>query len=557
MKKTMTAFLALIMLISFSACGWKVEIVNPNEIIENDTEISVSEPEKSDNNEYYDEVLEAPENPVKGEEDKAVSDDFEFSEGTKAINVITPAYVKKEITLVLPQDTVYEDGGDNLTAVFSDGSRLLAGWVFVHKLEETTRADDTLYYYRNPEESLGYISHEKVVCGEYEGIRIIRSAGFSGDKNAAEVPENEKFHIYEYFIKVNETEILSMSFYAKGSDNIKAMELQEKIAANVKIGKPVLSCVSNGTGHEENLSFKMELPGDWNFTDLTTAYFNGSKVAECYMKCDKSYDDWLKEKNDEYIKKEISGKTFYVLSYEQPMLNYNDENGDFKEMNKYEISEYEFHNGTHEYRFVLFENKDKGEEYTEKFEMALETFAPAEDYITIEDGKVFGMVCPFADTVINNGGIVLEDELVSVSMSVPEGWTAETMKYNGNIIGINFKMPWSDVLETSFMIYKENNLGMVYDYLYNKFSWGLKIDDDTFNEITGNFTKGVYIRIDDPNKNLGDNENWSRASQWIYLMQFDGYVAVAHQNVRLNENGEPFKEHEKACSEFASSIKIG
>ena len=118
-------------------------------------------------------------------------------------------------------------------------------------------------------------------------------------------------------------------------------------------------------------------------------------------------------------------------------------------------------------------------------------------------------------------------------------------------------MPWSDVLETSFMIYKENNLGMVYDYLYNKFSWGLKIDDDTFNEITGNFTKGVYIRIDDPNKNLGDNENWSRASQWIYLMQFDGYVAVAHQNVRLNENGEPFKEHEKACSEFASSIKIG
>ena len=102
MKKSITAFLALIMLISFSACGWKVEIVNPNEIIENDTEISVSEPEKSDNNEYYDEVLEAPENPVKGEEDKAVSDDFEFSEGTKAINVITPAYVKKEITFVLP-----------------------------------------------------------------------------------------------------------------------------------------------------------------------------------------------------------------------------------------------------------------------------------------------------------------------------------------------------------------------------------------------------------------------------------------------------------------------
>ena len=104
------------------------------------------------------------------------------------------------------------------------------------------------------------------------------------------------------------------------------------------------------------------------------------------------YSENIKEKNDEYIKKEISGKTFYVLSYEQSMLNYNDENGDFKEMNKYEISEYEFHNGTHEYRFVLFENKDKGEEYTEKFEMALETFAPAEDYITIEDGKVFGMV---------------------------------------------------------------------------------------------------------------------------------------------------------------------
>ena len=554
MKRFIFAVLIIILLFSFSACGRKNEIVNPNEIIENNTEISVSEPEKSDNNEYYDEVLEAPENPVKGEEDKAVSDDFEFSEGTKAINVITPAYVQKEITLVLPQDTVYEDGGDNLTAVFSDGSRLLAGWVFVHKLEETTRADDTLYYYRNPEESLGYISHEKVVCGEYEGIRIIRSAGFSGDKNAAEVPENEKFHIYEYFIKVNETEILSMSFYAKGSDNIKAMELQEKIAANVKIGKPVLSCVSNGTGHEENLSFKMELPGDWIFTDLTTAYFNGSKVAECYMKCDKSYDDWLKEKNDEYIKKEISGKTFYVLSYEQPMLNYNDENGDFKEMNKYEISEYEFYNGTHEYRFVLFENKDKGEEYTEEFEKALETFVPVESYIKIENGKLSGMIHPMVPVSPEREG-VFENELVSVSMSLPEGWEVEPLEEKGEIYGITFTMPWDERFETYLLVYKDD--GTVYDYFYDQYSWGLKISDHTFNEITGNFTKGVYIRIDDPNKNLGDNENWFRASQWIYLMQFDGYVAVAHQNVRLNENGEPFKEHEKACSEFASSIKIG
>lgn len=554
MKKTITAFLALIMLISFSACGWKVEIVNPNEIIENDTEISVSEPEKSDNNEYYDEVLEAPENPVKGEEDKAVSDDFEFSEGTKAINVITPAYVKKEITLVLPQDTVYEDGGDNLTAVFSDGSRLLAGWVFVHKLEETTRADDTLYYYRNPEESLGYISHEKVVCGEYEGIRIIRSAGFSGDKNAAEVPENEKFHIYEYFIKVNETEILSMSFYAKGSDNIKAMELQEKIAANVKIGKPVLSCVSNGTGHEENLSFKMELPGDWNFTDLTTAYFNGSKVAECYMKCDKSYDDWLKEKNDEYIKKEISGKTFYVLSYEQPMLNYNDENGDFKEMNKYEISEYEFHNGTHEYRFVLFENKDKGEEYTEKFEMALETFAPAEDYITIEDGKVFGMVCPFADTVINNGGIVLEDELVSVSMSVPEGWEPGTTETDGNIHSIYFKVP-QNKNNAIFWIYKDSNTTYD-DFLANHSLW-VGIDEHTYREVSGNFEKGSYIHFDYPAFEKYDHEEGDIPSYGrFYQLQFDGYVVVAHVYIRIDsEENTVFDE--KICDEFISSIKIG
>lgn len=177
-----------------------------------------------------------------------------------------------------------------------------------------------------------------------------------------------------------------------------------------------------------------------------------------------------------------------------------------------------------------------------------------ESYIKIENGKLYGKIHPMVDT--EKGAEICKDELVSVSMSVPEGWEQGVLEEEGEIYGITFTMPWDERFETSFIIYKDI-FGMTYDYFYNNFSWGLKINDHTFNEVYGNFSKGVYIRVDSPSKNIGDSENWFLSSQWFYVLQFDGYVAVLHQNVRLNDDYTPFAEHEKACNDFAASIKIG
>ncbi|MBR6658063.1 MAG: hypothetical protein IKL18_07855 [Oscillospiraceae bacterium] len=418
MKKTLI-FLIIVMMFSFSACGWKIEIVNPNDrVIESEAEIkpeSEPEPEETDKNEYYDEVLEIPENPVKNEEDSSVSEDFEFSEPTKEISVVTAAHYEKTINLVLPESAVLEGEDYALKAVFSDGSELSAGWIFVHKLEETTLADDTLYYYRNPEKSLGYVSHEKAVCGKYECLRIICWSDFNKDSDYLALPDEEKTFIYEYFFEINDCEVLWLSFYAKGPENAEAMKLQEKIIANLSVKDP-------------------------------------------------------------------------------------------------------------------------------------------ESYVKIENGKLYGMIHPMIDT--EKGAEICKDELVSVSMSVPEGWEQGTLEEKGEIYGITFTMPWDERFETSFVIYKDN-FGMTYDYFYNNFSWGLKINDHTFNEVSGNFSKGVYIRVDSPSKNIGDSENWFLSSQWFYVLQFDGYVVILHQNVRLNDDYTPFAEHEKACNDFAASIKIG
>ena len=116
-------------------------------------------------------------------------------------------------------------------------------------------------------------------------------------------------------------------------------------------------------------------------------------------------------------------------------------------------------------------------------------------------------------------------------------------------------MPWDERYENYFSVYKDD--GTVYDYFYDLYSWGLKINDHTFNEINGNFSKGIYIRVDAPAKNIGDMENWVRSSTWFYVLQFDGYVVILHQSVLLDENDVPYAEHEKACNDFAASIKIG
>lgn len=177
-----------------------------------------------------------------------------------------------------------------------------------------------------------------------------------------------------------------------------------------------------------------------------------------------------------------------------------------------------------------------------------------ESYLKIENGKLSGMIHPMVP-VSPEGENVFENELVEVSMSVPEGWEPGTLEEKGDIFGITFTMPWDERFETYLLVYKDD--GTVYDYFYDQYSWGLKISDHTFNEVFGNFSKGAYIRVDGPSKNLGDSENWFLSSQWFYVLQFDGYVVVLHQNVRLNDDYTPFSEHEKACNDFASSIIIG
>ncbi|MBP1570117.1 MAG: hypothetical protein J6A12_06965 [Oscillospiraceae bacterium] len=177
-----------------------------------------------------------------------------------------------------------------------------------------------------------------------------------------------------------------------------------------------------------------------------------------------------------------------------------------------------------------------------------------ESYIKIENGKLSGMIHPMVPVSPEREN-VFENELVEVSMSVPEGWEPGTLEEKGDIFGITFTMPWDERFETYLLVYKDD--GTVYDYFYDQYSWGLKISDHTFNEVFGNFSKGVYIRVDGPSKNLGDSENWFLSSQWFYVLQFDGYVVVLHQNVRLNDDYIPFSEHEKACNDFASSIIIG
>ncbi len=175
-------------------------------------------------------------------------------------------------------------------------------------------------------------------------------------------------------------------------------------------------------------------------------------------------------------------------------------------------------------------------------------------YIEIENGKLSGMIHP-AVLYSPEQEKKFEDELIKISMSVPEGWEPGTLEEEGEICGITFTMPWDERFKTYFLVYKDD--GTTFDHFYNEYSWNLKINDHTFNEVTGNFSKGVYIRVDSPSKNLGDSENWFLSSQWFYVLQFDGYVVVLHQNVRLNDDYTPFEEHEKACNDFASSIKIG
>ena len=143
-------------------------------------------------------------------------------------------------------------------------------------------------------------------------------------------------------------------------------------------------------------------------------------------------------------------------------------------------------------------------EYTEKFEMALETFAPAEDYITIEEGNLSGMIHPMVNT--EKGGEICKEELVSVSMSVPEGWNPGTTETDGNIHSIYFKMP-QNKNNAIFWIYKDSDTTHD-DFLANHSLW-VGIDEHTYREVSGNFEKGSYIHFDYPAFEKYDHEDFS------------------------------------------------
>ncbi|MBE6900100.1 MAG: hypothetical protein E7479_05475 [Ruminococcaceae bacterium] len=432
MKKFLSVVLVFAMLFSFSACGWKVEIVNPNEIIENDTVIISSEPEEekdiyasepekteeeTETDDYYDEILEIPENPVKNDDNKALSESFEFSGPTKEISVMTAAHYDKTVNLVLPEDAVLEGEDYYLKAVFSDGSELSAGWIFVHKLEETTRYDDTLYYYRNPEKSLGYITHEKAVCGEYECVRIICHNGAAAtDKESLSVPAEEKMYLYEYFFEINESEVLYISFYAKGSYNTEAMKLQEKIIAN--------------------------------------------------------------------------------LSAEAPKSGY-----------------------------------------------------------TIENGILSGRINPRNRSSEAGEEEICEDEVVKISMSVPESWEFLKTEAGENFGSVSFKTDWNEDYTVYLTVYKETG-GVYDDYIDSHMQLKGK-GENIYHEISGNFYKGSYVKINQPEfLELYREKDAVPVYGRFYQLLFGEYVAVVQVYIRT-DSLENTVFDEKICDEFISSIKIG
>lgn len=176
-----------------------------------------------------------------------------------------------------------------------------------------------------------------------------------------------------------------------------------------------------------------------------------------------------------------------------------------------------------------------------------------ESYIKIENGKLYGKIHPMIDT--EKGAEICKDELVSVSMSVPEGWEQGVLEEEGEIYGITFTMPWDNRHYANFVIYKDT--GTTYDDLLAMNSLWVGIDEYTYHEVSGDFFEGSYIRFDYPRKNLGDEEDPIRTYSRFYQLKSEGYVVSANISIRLDEEWNAVEEDEKICDEFISSIKIG
>ena len=177
-----------------------------------------------------------------------------------------------------------------------------------------------------------------------------------------------------------------------------------------------------------------------------------------------------------------------------------------------------------------------------------------ESHIKTESGKLSGIIHPMVPISPEREN-VFENEVVPVSMSVPEGWEPGTLEENGEIYGITFTMPWSNDNSAIFTVYKDT--GTTYEDLLDKNSLWVGINEHTYHEASGNFSKGSYIRFGYPTSEKYDTEEdavpvYGR----FYQLRFDGYVADVGVYIRIDSEENTLFD-EKICDEFISSIKIG
>ncbi len=177
-----------------------------------------------------------------------------------------------------------------------------------------------------------------------------------------------------------------------------------------------------------------------------------------------------------------------------------------------------------------------------------------ESYLKIENGKLSGMIHPMVPVSPEREN-VFENELVEVSMSVPEGWEPGTLEEKDEIYGITFTMPWDNYHYASLSVYKD--IGTTYDDLLAMNSLWVGIDEYTYHEVGGIFSKGSYIHFDYPTSEKYDHEEdaipvYGR----FYQLQFDGYVADVCVYIRIDSEENTLFD-EKICDEFISSIIIG
>lgn len=202
-------------------------------------------------------------------------------------------------------------------------------------------------------------------------------------------------------------------------------------------------------------------------------------------------------------------------------------------------------------RVVESESEIKPESEPEQTESLEEI---PESYVKIENGKLSGMIHPMVPVSPEREN-VFENELVEVSMSVPEGWEPGTLEEKDEIYGITFTMPWDNYHYASLSVYKD--IGTTYDDLLAMNSLWVGIDEYTYHEVNGNFLKGSYIHFNYPAFDKYDHEEdavpvYGR----FYQLQFDGYVADVGVYIRIDSEENTLFD-EKICDEFISSIIIG